>query len=424
VLRWDLTQPFHGIAHSGEIATIAGNRLWMDARINDAGIRDEGDLVKAGGSDAQTLDAAVQWLREIGLTTPHAIARLLPPAWEQDEDMEPDVRAFHRHESCFAEPWEGSAALAFADGRYVGAMVGKDGFSQLTTVETDDLVCVASDARAFDLPEATVIERGQLGRSQLLVVDLDDTTMLRDGAVWRTLAAQKPYAALANRRIHRVRETMTLSAGRNDARAQVSLRTLLGRRGQWTSDGLPPVLLELDSPVLIDPELEPVLAQTAVRAAVLPIGFNANDALGKAVTNLQTTAAALAANGTRILVLSDRGMEPGFSPIPSLVATVAVDTALRSARLRLRASIIVESRDIRDAHDAAALCSAGASALVALEPCRDALESGLRTIMSDAGVRSFEAYCGARLNHAVAPDLSLPLDGPVDAPGLALAELS
>jgi glutamate synthase (NADPH/NADH) large chain len=162
--RWDLAQPFHSIAHNGEINTIAGNRLWMDARIADASIRDGGDIVKRGGSDSQTLDAAVQWLRESGVSTPHALMRLLPPAWEHDDRLEPQTRAFHRREACFAEPWDGPAAIAFADGRHVGAVVDRNGFRPLRTFATSDgLVCIASEAGAFDLPAGSVSERGRLG---------------------------------------------------------------------------------------------------------------------------------------------------------------------------------------------------------------------------------------------------------------------
>ena len=409
--RWDLAQPFHGIAHDGAIRTITGNRLWMDARISDAGTRDDADLLKAGGSDSQTLDAAVQWLRETGLSTAHALTRLLPNLREH-HTIPPDVHAFFRHEACFAEPWDGPATVAFADGRYVGAMADPYDTRSLCSIETDDLACVASDPAIFDLADACETHQRWLDPGEILVVDLEAATLLRGDAVWRELAAQNDYAEIAKRLIRRIPTTDAVIPG------AVSLRTLLGRRGQWTSHALPPVLLELDSPVLLDSELEAVLGQPDVRAAVLPIGFapghGDTDWPERALATLKTMAAALAANGTRILVLSDRRLDPGLVPLPSLLATAAVDSGLRSAHLRLRASIVVEAADIRDAHHVGMLGSLGASAVVphalyaaasglsgdarAAAQCRMTLEDGLRTILSDMGVSSYEAYCGARLN--------------------------
>lgn len=422
VARWDLAQPFHAVAHEGEITTIRGNRLWMDVRIGDAGIRDETDLVKEGGSDSQTLDAALQWLCDAGLSTPHALARLLPPAWESDASMTPEVRAFHRHEACFAEPWDGSASIAFADGRYVGAMLDRNSPGTLHISETDDFVCAASQPDAFGLSHASVTQHARLGPGEMLVADLLAGMVLRGDSVWRALATDKNYADLTTRLIHRVpRQSRTpdLESAR-DAR-NVSLRTLLGRRGQWTAHGLPPVLLELDSPVLLESELEAILGQSRVRAAILPIGFDLGattsrqEALQRALASLQRTATALAANGTRILVLSDHRLDPGLAPIPSVIATAAVDSGLRSARLRLRASVIVSAGDIRDAADTAALFGAGASAVAPCllsEPGRRDLETGLSEILSRRGARSLDAYIGARLD---GPDRTLSLDESSDA---------
>jgi glutamate synthase domain-containing protein 1 len=331
--RWDLAQPFHAVAHSGEITTIRGNRMWMDVRIADAGIRDETDLLKDGGSDSRTLDAAVQWLCDTGLSTPHALGRLLPPAWERDDTLTQNVRAFHRHETCFAEPWDGPALIAFADGHYVGAMSDRDGSRALYTIQTDALVCAAPEPDVFDLADACLTRQARLGPGETVLVNLAAGSVLEGHAVWRAFAAQDDYVQAGSRLVHRISpeiDNRRVDPAR-DAHA-VSLRTLLGRRGQWTSHGLRPVLLEIDSPVLLDTELDAILAQSRVRAAVLPIGFDpgdsttAGEALRQALTNLRTTAAALAANGTRILILSDRRLEPGVVPIPSLLATAAVDS--------------------------------------------------------------------------------------------------
>jgi glutamate synthase domain-containing protein 1 len=428
--RWELAQPFHGIATEGSVATIAGNRLWMEARIADAGIRDEADLPKRGGSDAQTLDAAVQWLQHAGLSAPHAVARLRPPPWEHDAALPDEVRAFHRHESCFAERWEGPAALAFADGRHAGVTVDRNGASRLRIERDAMVVCISSDAAAGEGAERGI---GSLAsRGEMIAIDIVNGTMTEGQQVLASLASEKPYGAMAQGLIHRIAKS-----SRTDRVAFAdgpALRTTLGRRGQWMPHALPPLLLELDSPVLVGRELEAILAQDAVRAAVLSTGFRPDegcsvaasdppaDTLRAAVAKLQRTAGALAANGTRVLVLSDKGAEPGSPTIPSLTATSAVDDALRSAGLRLRTSIVVEAGDVRSAEDVLRLASRGCSAVVprelyaaaaglsigAAERCRESLEERIRELMVEMGVSSFEALYGGRLEiPAVTP---LPAD--------------
>jgi glutamate synthase domain-containing protein 2/glutamate synthase domain-containing protein 3 len=497
--RWDLAQPFHSIAHNGEINTIRGNRLWMEARIADADLGDDADRVRRGGSDSQTLDAAVQWLLSEGHTTPQALARLLPPAWERDAALPASIRAFHRHESCFAEPWDGPAAIAFADGHHVGAMVDRNGFRPLRTFETfDGLVCAASEAGAFDFARGAVRERGRLRPGEMLVVDFARGTVRQGPLAAADLASGQDYATRAStilRRLpaiaidrapqhpialerqhrlfgwtreeidvivrpmaHEGREAVgsmgddaTLAALSTRWRplsdyfrqrfAQVtnppldplreghvmSLRTLLGRRGQWRTGALPPMLVEVDSPVLLDGHLASLMEQTHARAAALPIGFDPEGGAGAmrhALAELRATACALARNGTRVLVLSDRGIAVGQAPLPALLATAAVDDALRAAHLRLRASMVVESGEIRDAHHVATLCAFGAAAVLpyllyataasmpesagsAVERCRRALEAGLLKIMSRMGVCTFEAYASGRLFDSIGLDPAL-----------------
>jgi glutamate synthase domain-containing protein 2/glutamate synthase domain-containing protein 1/glutamate synthase domain-containing protein 3 len=497
--RWDLAQPFQAIAHNGEINTLRANRLWMEARVGETNLPREADIVGHGGSDSQSLDAAVQWLASVGYAVPHALARLLPPAWENDERLAAPVKAFFRHQSCYAEPWDGPAAIAFADGHHAGAMVDRNGFRPIRTVETaDGLVCAASEAGAFDCPASGVRHRGRLGPGEMLVVDLAHGTVRHGHQVVTDLAGRENYEALEAASVRHLRaeairrvavpvpyvqrrhqlfgwtreeidvivrpmavegheavgsmgDDATLAALSTRARpltdyfrqrfAQVtnppldplreghvmSLRTLLGRRGRWEPGGLPPVLVEIDSPILHDGHLAALMAQDHARAVVLPMTFDADggtNALPHALTHLQATACALAANGARVLVLSDRQVAPGHAPMPAVLATAAVDTGLRAAHLRLRASIVVESGEPRDAHHVAALCAFGAGAVLpyllydtaaslsddgetAVERCRTALQAGLLKIMSRMGVCAFEAYTSGRLFDSIGLDATL-----------------
>src|SRR6185295_12845845 len=98
------------------------------------------------GSDSRSLDDAVELLRYRGLSLAHALARLVPPAWERDADLAPDVRAFHEFQSLMGEPWDGPSALVFADGRHVGAAMDRNGFRPARVVTTrDGIVALASE---------------------------------------------------------------------------------------------------------------------------------------------------------------------------------------------------------------------------------------------------------------------------------------
>src|SRR5581483_4663050 len=145
------------------INTIAGNRSWMRARLLDRtslpGFGDE-NPVGTCGSDSASLDAAVDLLRHGGYSVAHALSRLIPPAWERDRDLAPDVRAFHEFQSLVSEPWDGPSALAFADGRFVGAAMDRNGFRPARVVRTSDgLIAVASEVGVLPSAGHDIVDR-------------------------------------------------------------------------------------------------------------------------------------------------------------------------------------------------------------------------------------------------------------------------
>ena len=201
--RWALAQPFHVLAHNGEIATIDGNRRWTGARLREEGIPSAlGTAADEWASDSSSLDEAAQALAAAGLELPHAFARLIPPAWEGDADLDPSVAAFYEFESCHGEPWDGPAAIAFSDGVVAGALLDRNGFRPARYVRTrDDRLYLGSEAGIFDLPEGTIVARRRLSPGGLVLADTRTGQILETSAARRRMAAGRPYRALLARTV-------------------------------------------------------------------------------------------------------------------------------------------------------------------------------------------------------------------------------
>ncbi len=212
---WALAQPFRVLAHNGEINTIAGNREWMRARLLDAtslpGFAKEEPIAR-DGSDSRTLDEAVELLRHRGYPVAHALSRLMPPAWERDRDLAPDVRAFHEFQSLASEPWDGPSALAFADGRFVGAALDRNGFRPARVVRTAaNLIAVASETGILAASEHEIVERDRLGPGDMLMVDLQRGAIMRTNEIHRRLAFRHRYRHLVENTLRTLPEAANLA---------------------------------------------------------------------------------------------------------------------------------------------------------------------------------------------------------------------
>lgn len=199
---WELAQPFRMLAHNGEINTVQGNRAWMAARSNDLGESVWGDrtadiapLVRPGiGSDSASLDEAMEVLVRSGRDVAHAKEMLIPQAWENVTDLDPDLRAFYEYHAFLIEPWDGPAAIAATDGRTLVAGLDRNGLRPARWTITPDIVLVASEAGIAPEVEVLALETGQLGPGEILAVDLVDGTIRFSEEVKADLAAYAPYA--------------------------------------------------------------------------------------------------------------------------------------------------------------------------------------------------------------------------------------
>ncbi len=206
---WRLAQPFRVLAHNGEINTLTGNVLWMRAReaalrsaVWGAGIEDLRPVVQEGGSDSAMLDNVAELLALSGRRLPHALAMLVPQAWEEIADIDPAVRAFYAFHACLTEPWDGPAALAFSDGTVVGGALDRNGLRPARYLVTrEGRVILASEAGVVDVPAEQVAEKGRLGPGQMLVVDTARARVVRDDEIKRELARARPYGEWVRRHL-------------------------------------------------------------------------------------------------------------------------------------------------------------------------------------------------------------------------------
>ncbi len=198
---WELAHPYRYIAHNGEINTIRGNVNWMRARENR--LRSElfgedlgklSPVIVPGQSDSAAFDNALELLHLAGRSLPHAVAMMIPEAWENDDLMEEDRRAFYQYHSALMEPWDGPAAVAFTDGRLVGATLDRNGLRPARySVTKDGRVIMASEDGALRVPAEDVVERWRLQPGKMLVVDTERHELLHDEDVKRPLFVRQPY---------------------------------------------------------------------------------------------------------------------------------------------------------------------------------------------------------------------------------------
>ena len=190
---WQLAQPFRLLAHNGEINTLLGNRAWMQAR--EARLPAElRPVIWNEGSDSTSLDEALHLLERHGRNVLHALSVLIPAAWEGNVGMSSEVQDFFRYHAPIVEPWDGPAALAFSDGRYVGAALDRNGLRPCRyKVTAEGLVVAGSEVGAIELDDYRIVEKGRLGPGQMLALDLEHHTILHDHELKRELGAMKPW---------------------------------------------------------------------------------------------------------------------------------------------------------------------------------------------------------------------------------------
>ncbi|MEA1904105.1 MAG: glutamate synthase large subunit [Actinomycetota bacterium] len=202
---WENAQPFRTLAHNGEINTIQSNRSWMQARQNSATPGVWGDrladvfpFLQPLLSDSASLDNAFELLMQSGRSLPHVKEMLIPAAWENVGDLEPELAAFYEYHAFLTEPWDGPAAIAVSDGISLLAGMDRNGLRPARWTLTPDVIVVASEAGVCPEEEARALETGQLGPGELLLFDGATGEIRHSAEVKRGLASRLPYADWVN----------------------------------------------------------------------------------------------------------------------------------------------------------------------------------------------------------------------------------
>jgi glutamate synthase (ferredoxin) len=425
---WERAQPFRLLCHNGEINAIQGNVNWMRAREGHLGSDDDGLLspvVDESGSDSAMLDNVVELLTRGGRDIRHALAMLVPEAWDGHMELDPAVRDFYRYHSGLCEPWDGPAALVFTDGRSVGATLDRNGLRPLRYAIGGDLVVCCSEAGAADLPDRPV-RRGKLGPGEMIAVDPERGFEL-DVEIKRRLAGLAPYGVWLERGLRRLscgepvgppEEDLTARQAafgytQEDLRAvlrpigahaheptssmgdDTALAPLAGRarplysyfRQRFAQVTNPPIdhlrerfvfslrtLLGGRSPILTEGphvaegiELESFLlfpgALPALKPDRLDATFTREEGLGHACARLADEAEDAVRRGRAMLLVSDAAVGPERVPIPALLAVGTVHHRLVARGLRSLATLLVESDEPREVHHFACLLGYGAEAI-------------------------------------------------------------
>src|SRR5487761_813950 len=198
---WELAHPFRFLAHNGEINTLRGNINWMMARRHSMTSKLLGEdlaklwpLIGDGNSDSATLDNCLELLIAGGYPMVHSLMMMIPEAWSENPLMDKDRRAFYEYHAALMEPWDGPAAIAFTDGRQIGATLDRNGLRPARFIVTsDDHVVMASEAGVLDVPEEKIVRKWRLEPGKMLLVDLAKGRIVDDAELKAEIARAKPY---------------------------------------------------------------------------------------------------------------------------------------------------------------------------------------------------------------------------------------
>jgi glutamate synthase (NADPH) large chain len=510
---WHLAHPFHYVAHNGEINTVKGNTNWMHARqtVLESDLFGEHigklfPIIQPGGSDSSAFDNAVELLVQAGRSLPHAMAMLIPEAWDNNPHIDAGKKAFYEYHCSLMEPWDGPAAIAFTDGRIIGATLDRNGLRPARYLVTkDDMVVVASEAGVLPVKPEDVRMKGRIQPGKMFLVDLEQGRIVSDREIKEQLANRQPYSAWLEQnqitletlgepaRVHGSDHSTIMVRQRAFGYTDEDVRFLMtpmavngeepvGSMGtdtplaclsdkpqplfnyfkqlfaQVTNPPIDPIreemvmslvsyigkernilaetpmhchTLKLPHPILTNRDLEKLrrVSQGDFLATTLSALFPVAEGevgLERALEGLCRRASLSIQDGYTILILSDRGVNAQYAPVPSLLAMTAVHNHLVREGSRTQVALIIESGEPREVMHYALLIGYGASAInpyLAIETLEDlavrgylpdgvtfekaiyqyvkSINKGLLKIFSKMGISTLQSYRGAQVFEAI-----------------------
>ncbi|MBI6940387.1 glutamate synthase large subunit [Pseudomonas putida] len=218
--KWPLAQPFRFLAHNGEINTITGNRNWAMARrtkfANDLipDLEELGPLVNRVGSDSSSMDNMLELMVTGGIDLFRGVRMLVPPAWQNVETMDADLRAFYEYNSMHMEPWDGPAGIVMTEGRHAVCLLDRNGLRPARWVTTTNgYITIASEIGVWDYKPQDVIAKGRVGPGQIFAVDTETGQILDTDAIDNRLKSRHPYKRWLRQHATRIQATLTDDQG-------------------------------------------------------------------------------------------------------------------------------------------------------------------------------------------------------------------
>ena len=225
--QWRLAQPFRFLAHNGEINTIQGNRNWAMARgfmytsPLIPNMEDLRPMVNMTGSDSSSLDNMLEVLLAGGMDIFRAMRLLVPPAWQNVEGMDADLRAFYEYNAMHMEPWDGPAGIVLTDGRFAACTLDRNGLRPARYVVTRDRhVTIASEIGVYDYAPEDVVAKGRVRPGQMIAVDTEAGRLLSSEDIDNLLKSRQPYRRWLARHSHHLQ-----SLFRNEKPASTPMET-------------------------------------------------------------------------------------------------------------------------------------------------------------------------------------------------------
>jgi len=509
---WQLAHPFRYLCHNGEINTVRGNANWMNARqpVMTSPLFDDFKkllpIIQPGVSDSAMLDNAVELLTLTGRSLPHAMAMLMPEAWDGHNTMSDEKKAFYEYHASLMEPWDGPAAVAFTDGKMIGATLDRNGLRPARYLITHDgLLVMASETGVLPFKPEEIKIKGRLQPGKMLLVDLEQGRLVPDREIKEQLSSRQPYGkwlkdnlvtldslpepARMQEADHSTVVTRQRCFGYTDEDLRLLITPMAGEGqeaigsmgvdaplaclsdrpqslfhyfkqlfAQVTNPPVDPIreelvmsltsyigvegnilseipenchTLKMPHPILTNRELEKLrrVSRGDLLAHTLPTTFSVIEgerSLKRALDGLCRRASLAIKSGYTLLILSDRGVDEEYAPIPSLLALTAVHNHLVREGTRTGVALIIESGEPREVMHYCLLIGYGASAInpyLAIETIEDmaaskelpsgitpeaavknyikAVGKGLLKVASKMGISTLQSYRGAQVFEAI-----------------------